>query len=83
MFYGILISEALSARRRVLPFAVARLPRPGQSRPDAWGWGAGVVPELGFGITECSASRRFIIAPDIRGGFFPNIRFSLAVGFTP
>ena len=48
----------------------------------AWGWGAGLAPELGFGITEWSAGRRFFIAPEVRVGFFPNIRLSVAVGFT-
>ena len=48
----------------------------------AWDWGAGLAPELGFGITEWSTGRRFFIAPEVRVGFFPNIRLSVAVGFT-
>ena len=52
------------------------------SGEGAWGWGAGLAPELGFGITEWSAGRRFFIAPEVRVGFFPNIRLSVAVGFT-
>ena len=31
-----------------------------------WDWGAGLVPELGFGITEWSTGRRLFVAPELR-----------------
>ena len=36
----------------------------------AWGWGAGLAPELGFGIAHRSASRRVYVAPEVRIGAF-------------
>ena len=48
----------------------------------AWGWGAGLAPELGFGIAHWSACRRVYAAPAVRIGAFPNVRLSLVVGFT-
>ena len=48
-----------------------------------WGWGAGLAPELGFGSPSGPPSGVFFIAPDGRVGFFPNIRLSVAVEFTP
>ena len=48
----------------------------------ALGWGAGLAPELGFGIAHWSACRRVYAAPAVRIGAFPNVRLSLVVGFT-
>ena len=48
----------------------------------AWDWGAGLAPELGFGIAHWSACRRVYVAPQVRIGAFPNVRLSLVVGFT-
>ena len=48
----------------------------------AWDWGAGLAPELGFGIAHWSACRRVYVAPQVRIGAFPNVLLSLVVGFT-
>ena len=48
----------------------------------AWGWGAGLAPELGLGTAHWSACRRVYAAPAVRIGAFPNVRLSLVVGFT-